>query len=203
MMLPIKGQVFGYDAFLALMKTLVSDGKTTGNNPSEKYIGFTALNKQRMERLEKTIILKPELEQIAGSILQKQNWYVITEAWCGDSAQNLPWLAAVSRASQGKITLQIILRDENPDWITKYHTQGTHAIPKLISFAADGKELFIWGPRPKPAMQMLYKWKAANPPVPKEHFEVELHTWHARDKGMHLQSEFETMLLPYTQAVNA
>jgi len=51
------------------------------------------VNIQRMSRIDKSyepgIDIRDEIEKIE----DKQLWMVITENWCGDSAQNLPYIA--------------------------------------------------------------------------------------------------------------
>ncbi|MEL7362077.1 MAG: thioredoxin family protein, partial [Bacteroidota bacterium] len=53
------------------------------------------------------------------------------------------------------LSLHVLLRDENVDLIERYHTNGSHSIPKLIAFDADGAELFTWGPRPAEAQAQM------------------------------------------------
>ena len=86
--------------------------------------------------------------------------------------------------------MKIILRDENPEWIEKYRTNGRKSIPKLVAFDKEGEELFSWGPRLVPAHQILLHWKENPLEVTKEDFEKELHTWYAKDKSLSLQKEF-------------
>ena len=120
---------------------------------------------------------------------------VLTEAWCGDSAQNLPVIAEIAKLNPEKIKLYIVLRDENPELMDKYLTNGARAIPKLIAVNETlDKETFIWGPRPVPAQQLLLNWK--NNPADKtwDDFEKELHGWYAKDKTQTIQSEFLDLL---------
>ncbi len=190
----IKGTTYNYQQFMQYVQALVEEGTTSGNNKSEALVGFTALNFKRMERLNKTIEIEDQLLDKLGSLGSKQIWIVISEAWCGDSAQCLPAIAKIAEHSAGLIDLQIILRDENPEWIEKYHTNGSKSIPKLISFNTLGKELFTWGPRPETAQQLLKNWKANTEGKSWDDFEKELHTWYAKDKTLSLQKEFYEIL---------
>jgi hypothetical protein len=190
----IKIPLFSYQQFIDWVSELVTNKKTSGNNQSEALIAFTALNQKRMERIYKTTQISEELASMLLNIKEKQTWYVITEAWCGDSAQSLPFIAKLADLAGGKISLSIFLRDENPEWIEKYHTNGSKSIPKLISFDENGKELFTWGPRPKEAQEILLAWKANPNGRTWEEFEKELHTWYAKDKTVAIQKEFEAIL---------
>src|SRR5215217_2298139 len=57
---------------------------------------------------------------------------VISEGWCGDAAQILPILNKMALASDKKIDLRIVLRDENDELMSQYLTNGGKAIPKVI-----------------------------------------------------------------------
>lgn len=187
-----KGPVLSFDAFMKNVAMLVEKGATSGPNQTEKLIDFTALNLKRMERIEKTAQISAELRTVIAAV-SDQHWVVITEAWCGDSAQNLPYLAAIA-ALNSNVTFEILERDQNPTIIDAYLTNGGRSIPKMVVFDADGSELFIWGPRAQAAQDILLDWKANPNGRTFEDFEKELHTWYAKDKGMSLQGELFHLL---------
>lgn len=182
-------KAFTYNEFYEWVLELVIAGKTSGKNQSQALSDFTALNARRMSRLNKTVILHPTLIALLQDIDQPQEWVVITEAWCGDSAQNLPVIARIAAVSD-KINLKIVLREEHPELMDQYLTNGSKSIPKLISFDKSGKEIFTWGPRPEPAQKLFMGWKQEPSGRTWEIFEKELHTWYALDKTLSLQKEF-------------
>lgn len=185
--------IFNYPDFNYWVEQLVERGTTSGPNQSETLVNFTKLNLSRMRRISKTLNVNDELRDITKG-LQKQQWVVITEAWCGDSAQILPIIHKISESSQGKIKLNILLRDQNPELMENYHTNGSRAIPKLIAFNEHWDELFKWGPRPAPAQKLLTNWKKDPQGCSWEDFEKELHTWYANDKGNIVMEEFKQLL---------
>ena len=177
---------FSFPEYLALTEHLVAEGRTTGPIQSESLIHFTKLNLARTKRWLKTTKPSPDLADALG-VSGGAEWWVITEAWCGDSAQNLP-LIAEAAASAG-IPLRIVLRDDNPAIMEAYLTNGSRSIPKLIALNEDGTERFVWGPRPRPAQALFNAWKLEPAGRDFEAFERELHTWYARDKGAALWTE--------------
>lgn len=185
---------FNYPEFTMLLENLMKEGKTTGNNQREEYLFYTRLNLQRMKRWDKTFSLRKDvLEKI--NTVQPQDWWVITEGWCGDSAQNLPAIEKMARASAGKINLHIILRDENPQIMDQYLTNGTsRSIPIIVAFDQQGNQLFRWGPRPADAQALLMAWKSNPTSSTFEQFEKEMHTWYAKDKGNAVQDEILQLL---------
>lgn len=184
---------YSYAEFMQLMELLVAEGKTTGPSQTESLIFYTKLNLQRMRRWEKTFHLHEVLANKV-KIVKPQTWWLITEAWCGDSAQTLTGMQKMLEASAGNITLKIIMRDEHLSIMDQYLTNGTRSIPILISVDKQGNELFHWGPRPAPAQKIIMDWKADHAGQSYEDIEKVLHTWYTQDKGQTLQEEFLTIL---------
>ncbi len=185
---------YSYETFVAPTEKLLSEGKATGNHQSDSYLHYTRLNLQRMKRWEKTFDLQDNVARAMKEI-QPQQWWLITEGWCGDSAQNLPALKKMVDASEGRITLHIVLRDENPDIMDQYLTNGTsRSIPILAAFDMKNNFLFRWGPRPKAAQALLYAWKNNPDPPSHDDFEKEMHTWYAKNKGIDIQDEIMQLL---------
>jgi len=185
--------IYSYRTFVQLASALLKDEKTTGENQSPEYVYYAKLNLQRMQRWDKTYELSEELiKQI--KTLPEQQWWVITEGWCGDSAQNLPILSKIAAASEGNIRLNIVLRDENPDIMSRYLTNGSKSIPILAVFNKSNEEVFRWGPRPLGAQQLMAAWKKNPDGRSFEDFEIEIQQWYNRDKGKSLLAELQPLL---------
>lgn len=148
---------------------------------------FKVLNLQRSSRITRTYKISDELKNIINEISEPQIWMVITENWCGDSAQNLPYIAAIA-GENILINLRVILRDSNPDIMDQCLTNGTRSIPKLIAFNNTGDELFRWGPRPKAAVNLINQWKEEG--LEKSEWTEKLHSWYSRNKGVEIEKEF-------------
>ncbi len=189
----INGPVFTYQSFSQWMAVLVAAGRTSGPRQSEELAAFTALNLKRMERLDKTLKLDDSLAGLLKRIVP-QDWLVLTEAWCGDSAQSLPVIGRLAAMAQGRVSLKIALRDENPDLMDRFLTNGGRSIPKLVAFDRQGNELFNWGPRPAEAQQIMLDWKASPNGRDWHDFEKELHLWYAKDKTISIQKELNNLL---------
>ncbi len=184
---------YSYAQYLELSERLSAEFGTTGLDQTEEHKKYTQLNQKRMERWNKTFAIPEHLNAKLTNI-KPQTWILISETWCGDSAQILPILAKIAEASNNTIELKIILRDENPIWMEKYHTNGSRSIPKLIAFDHSGQELFVWGPRPKTAVEIFKNWKANPETIDKEEFHRQLHTWYAKDKGQEIVTEIMNLL---------
>lgn len=168
----------------------VSDINTL-NDYDKSFYDYRKLNFQRSSRLEKTFIPTDETKQLFSEINQQQKWIVITESWCGDSAQNLPVIAKLAQLS-GLIDLKIVLRDSNLEFMDLHLTNGGRAIPKLIVFDENDNELFQWGPRPVEAQNLFTRLK--NDGLPKPDINKELHLWYGRNRGKEVEREIYELL---------
>ena len=149
------------------------------------------LNFARSTRVEKQFVPSDELIEAVNKISKPQLWVVLTESWCGDSAQNLPVLAKISELSKN-VELRILLRDSNLEIMDKYLTNGTRSIPKLIAFNEDGNEIFRWGARPVAAQQLINQLKERG--LQKSEWLIELHKWYANNHGKEIEKELFELL---------
>lgn len=150
---------------------------------------YTKLNLARSRRIEKTLQVLPEVRQTMEQAAP-QSWLVITEMWCGDSAQNLPVIVALAALAPA-IDVRIVRRDTHVQLMDRYLTNGTRGIPKLIAFSAAGNELFTWGPRPQAAQELVMgnKLKPEAERLSKDALAEKLHRWYADDGGRTTQRE--------------
>ncbi|RLE18809.1 MAG: thioredoxin family protein [Acidobacteria bacterium] len=184
---------FSYAEYRALIDSLLEQGRTTGNNHSEKMLEYSQLNVHRMSRIDRTTKLAPETIQSLKKLNHPLTWIVLSEAWCGDAAQNLPIMAKMADTSD-QISLKILLRDENLDLMDLFLTNGGRAIPKLICIDGDTKEIqWHWGPRPAPAQDLLRIHKT-KPDESHEDFIKQVQLWYAKDKSRTLQRELLTLM---------
>jgi len=186
-----------YEAYRSLIDELLRENKTTGSNQSEGMLNYTKMNVQRMNRIDKHWGLEQSTLDLLHTIHKPMLWLVLTEAWCGDAAQNLPIIQKMAEVSE-HIQLRMLLRDEHPALMDQFLTNGTRSIPKLIVVNPHTLEVISsWGPRPEPAHQMVKDMKAQG--ISHDEYAEAVHKWYAQDKGITLQAEFRE-LIPAWQA---
>ncbi|OEJ99635.1 thioredoxin family protein [Roseivirga misakiensis] len=181
-----------YDAYREFLDNLLLEGKTTGSNQSEGMINYAQLNQKRMRKWDKIGKLSPELTDYLSKIDRPMTWLVITEGWCGDAAQNLPFFNKMAQVNPN-INLRFILRDENLELMDQFLTNGGRSIPKLIALDESLSVLGSWGPRPEPMQKAFLENKVSQERSGKEFTEF-LHLWYAKDRGRTLQNEFLAIL---------
>jgi hypothetical protein len=181
-------KAISYEALVALIDDLVIKGQTTGADQSEAFVHYTALNQQRMHRWKKTIQLLPSVENAIRAVTLPQTWLVLTEAWCGDAAHIIPVLHALATLNP-LITLGFVFRDENPELMDRYLTNGvSRSIPKLIAVdTVTREELFTWGPRPAPLQTTFLKMRDDG--MAYAAIKEELQRWYNKDKAVTIQQE--------------
>lgn len=181
-----------YEEYRRLIDALIMVGRSTAENESESLLEYSKLNVVRMNRLDKTTELLPELSALVQSIAAPQTWLVLTEGWCGDAAQIIPVLHKLA-ALNSNIRLRFLLRDENLELMDMYLTKGiSRSIPKLIVLDENNDELFNFGPRPAALQEMFYHLKANA--VPNAVIKEEIHKWYAKDKTITTQLELLELL---------
>ena len=132
---------------------------------AEQYINSMSVNKEEMLAIKQQHSLK-EVE----SILSLQNRHlralVLTADWCGDAMVNLPIFMNI--AEEANIEARYFIRDENPELMDQFLTNGTaRSIPIIVLINEDGSVYAKWGPRAKAVQHLVDEIKTALPP--KEH----------------------------------
>ena len=180
---------YSYSEYRKLVTDLLSEGKSTGNEQSESLTNYSKLNEARMNRLEKTIKISEEVISKLQNLDNHYIWLVISEGWCGDAAQILPILNKMASASDKKVDLRIVLRDENEEFMDQYLTNGGRAIPKVIVICKEaGIVRTDWGPRPKGAAELMANHKKEFGVID-EKIKTDLQLWYLADKGISVQEE--------------
>lgn len=177
-----------YDDYYASMEQHAENGTTSGNNQSESFIHYTKMNAARMKRWKKTIELNDASESAIKSIDANQTWLIISEAWCGDAAHILPVISKIAEAAN--IKLRVVYRDEHPELMAHFLTNGGMSIPIIISLDKDLNYLSHWGPRPSEPQGMVMRRKAQENPEPYDTFSIKLQKWYSANKGEAIQEEF-------------
>lgn len=184
------GKGMSYIEYFRSIEELVATQTTSGHELTSERVEYTKLNLHRMKRLndakfENTSVL------LAAPIAAA----IITEAWCGDSAQNIPWLEHFFNNCSPKITSKYFYRDEHPELMNQFLTNGSRSIPKCIFYnQQSGEVLGTWGPRPEEIKNWLAQLRAENPDMPKHDWEIELHKYYTKNNGAAIISDLNKLI---------
>ncbi len=188
-------KALSYEEYNLLFKQLVAEGRTTGESTPEK-INYTKLNFSRIKRLDKTIQLSGEQKKFFENIKEKQTWLVITEPWCGDAAQSIPFFNKIAEISEN-IELKIVLRDENLELMDSYLTNGSRSIPKLIVLDNNLEVINHWGPRSKAASKVVDDYILEHGQI-KDQLKTDLQIWYNKNKGEAILHDIQELMVSQT-----
>lgn len=177
-----------FEEYKELIKDLAAAGRTTGIEQTGSRVNFTKLNRYRMARLEKSLSLIEDVIEAAQRNSTPMIWLIVTEAWCGDAAQNIPVIEKIASESVN-IETRYILRDENLELIDNFLENGSRSIPKLISLDPDTLHVLgTWGSRPTKLKDYFLVLKEQG--LDKTAIGELLQRWYNDDRGRSLQREF-------------
>ncbi|GAA3633912.1 thioredoxin family protein [Flavivirga jejuensis] len=182
-----------YLAYRDLVKQLAEANSNTGNEKTEALADYTKLNDRRMKRWDKTIKITSESLSKIKTFKEPITWLVITESWCGDAAHVMPVINKVAELNDN-IDLKVVLRDENPELMDAFLTNGNKAIPKLIILDNNtGDVLNTYGPRPSEATNYVSRFKAKHGALTPE-FKEDLQHWYNTNKGQNIIDDLTDVL---------
>lgn len=175
-----------YGEYTNLLEHLLTEGKTTGPQQTPERLEHARLNLARMNRIYNHFEPDSEILEILKHKSDDIQMLFIVEGWCGDAAQIVPALEKIV-AARGWDS-RYILRDEHPEIMDMFLTNGSRSIPAVIALDKEGRVLQEhWGPRPTLLAALVSNWKAE---MDKHDWHKLLHTWYAKDRSNTLQSDF-------------
>ncbi|MDO5655847.1 MAG: thioredoxin family protein [Flavobacteriaceae bacterium] len=176
-----------YQQYLSDIQEIIS-AKSAPEDMQEYY----QLNLQRMNRLDKTLILNENLENRIQNLTNPISFLIISEGWCSDAAQIIPVVVKIAEANP-ILDVKIVYRDQNEELMNQYLTNDSKSIPIVIGVDKNtGEEKFVWGPRPAFCTQILRQYKAGD--FTFDEFKVNLQKAYNKDKGNAIIEELLTKL---------
>ena len=179
---------YTYPEFRALLGQLAAEHRTTGPDQTPGLVRYTDQNQVHLDQ-GSALPLLPALVERLRQLRHPEQWLVLGEAWCGDTAHTLPILAHLAAQSQGRVSLHVVLRSDHPELMAAYQTNGKNSIPKLIRRDAEtGADLGTWGPRPA-AAQVLSQQLHGDASLHTNQIVKSMNEWYAADAGQLVQQE--------------
>jgi thiol-disulfide isomerase/thioredoxin len=165
----------------------------------DKFCGILGENKNLHDLHYERTEVERFREQLEGK-LPHLKLIVLTEPWCGDSIAVVPTLLRLLEKNPG-VEIRFLLRDENPDLMELFLTNGSRSIPKIIILDDDYRLLGYWGPRPKVAQDIFESYRADinAGKVNKKEAIKKIRSFYSKDKGHAIAEDLSRALL---EAVN-
>jgi Thioredoxin len=144
--------------------------------PFQDFLEASGSHRGLWEGLYRLARVPDWAETGAGKLLRL---LVLAEDWCGDASNTIPFLARWAEQSP-RVELRMLRRNNHPQVMDRYLTNGSRSIPIVIVLNDAWEELGHWGPRPSE----LQAWVLANrATLPKAELYPRIRKWYARDKG--------------------
>ena len=183
-----------YVEYRNLVSQLAKKGKSTGPEQTEALTNYTRLNDRRMKRWDKTLKFSASAQNQISKVNRKVIWLVLTESWCGDASPSLPVMQKIAELNSN-ISLKIVLRDEHDDLMSRFLSNGSRSIPKLIAVDDATKlSVYDWGPFSKAATKLVDDFKAEHGQLTAA-FKEDLQVWYNKDKGQGVLKDLTSLLL--------
>ena len=115
---------------------------------------------------------------------------VLSEDWCGDAVNIVPWVARLVERIPG-VDFKVLGRDANPDLMDAHLTGLSRSIPVVILYDAAFRELGWWGPRPAELQAWVQHTGLA---MAKDERYREVRGWYARDRGHAILDEITALM---------
>ncbi len=120
---------------------------------------------------------------------------VLTVPPCGDSLAIIPVLQRYFEGSD--VEMRIALRDEYPELMNRFLTNGKKAVPVVLVLDEHGELLFRYGPRPAKAQEIFSSMQPLLEAGKIEKVEIsrKIRNFYAKDRGKAILDEFEDLLI--------
>ena len=194
-----------YEQYVQLSADRLAQGLSTTDDPhynTPEILGYVKLNQHRMSRLEKQVVITPEVRLAMAQVPEPWTWLVLTESWCGDAAQVVPVLHRIAEESP-TITLRFLLRDQHPDLMNAHLTNGGRSIPKLICLRTHDlnnptlREIGTWGPRPAALQTLMNDWRTEKLTLAETVERAQ--RWYNADRTQAIQRELLTQVASWSK----
>ena len=148
--------------------------------PYDEYLQSAKKNESLWRGVYKTTQIPEWAHQLACERGPGVRLLAIVEDWCGDASSTIPILARLGDEADC-LEMRVIRRDEHPEVMDRYLTNGSRSIPIVIALDQDFGELGHWGPRPAAIQEWVLdnKEKLSS----KERYST-VRRWYAKDRGV-------------------
>ncbi len=156
-----------------------------------EYLTAVEKNRDLWHGLWNRASLPPDLASRAEKLEGRWHLLALSEDWCGDAVNVLPWVDRMAVAVPSA-QLRVLGRDANPDLMDAHLTDGrSRSIPVVIIYDEDFEEVGWWGPRPSELQQWV---KQEGLKLPTEERYAEVRRRYARDRGRSIVEELLALL---------
>lgn len=157
----------------------------------EEKIQKCKLSLERAEQIMQNYFPDSDHENILNEKNFNGKILIIAEDWCGDCSQAIP---VIKKFFEEKNAVKILYRDENPDLMKLFLTNGSESVPIVIILDEKSDIISHWGPRTQQGIELLSKFKKDPENFTREIFLSELQEYYESNKGFDIIDEIVSLL---------
>lgn len=159
---------------------LITQARYEGAATFAEYLASVVKNREWWHDGYRVASVSEEHSARANALSTPWKLVVLSEDWCGDAVNIVPYLARFVESAPAKLELRLLGRDANNDVMTAHLTGKSRAIPILIALDQRFVEHGWWGPRPRALQEhAIGDWWT----LPKDERRLRIRTFYARDRG--------------------
>jgi len=134
----------------------------------------------------------PELITRMRALPEKRRLLVVTEDWCSDSANTVPYIARLVDGAPERLEMRVINSQLGKAVMDAHRTpDGRTATPTVVVLGADGRIIGAWTERPSSTQTWFLEKQQTTMQKP---LHDELIEWYARDAGKTTVAEIADIL---------
>lgn len=157
----------------------------------DEFIEKAKANQELWRSMRRRAQAPADLVERIRSLTARRHLLVLSEDWCGDAVNTVPYLARLAEAIP-QLDLRVLERDQNLDLMDAHLTGTARAIPVVMVLDEEYRELGWWGSRPEPLQRWVKSEEAQQ--LSKEDRYREMRRWYARDQGRTTLEEIAQLL---------
>ncbi len=144
--------------------------------------------------------LTADQESLIAGFTREMKILVSSGVWCGDCVQQIPLLQKIAAASNGKVDLRIVDRDQHADLAKLIQICGGMRVPMAIFMAEDFEFVSLYGDRSLTRYRAIAKKQLGaacavpGAPIPDDELAGTLQDWLDEVERVHLLLRLSTRL---------
>ncbi len=147
--------------------------------PFDRFVSESTAHRDLWAGVYRTAKVPAWAVAAAAKLGRRFRFLVLAEDWCGDASSTVPVVARFAEAIGAE--LRILRRDQHPEVMDAYLSNGARAIPIVVVLTDTLDELGHWGSRPA-ELQAFVTAQRALGRTSKAYF-AETRRWYAEDRG--------------------
>lgn len=120
-------------------------------NTAKPYDAYVKTGDDHQQKSWNEIYERAGLSQtqrdLLGSFTREIKVLISSGVWCGDCVQQCPFMARIAEASNGRIDLRLVDRDEHAEFADHLKICGGTRVPVAVFMAEDFEPVSIFGDR--------------------------------------------------------